>query len=233
MNLSAPLGALCAALIGAVATLLGLLVSKENKTSEFRQEWINKLRDEITKLLVSFNEIRDATHIKYSNIDKKVSTLGPLYAKFNEAIFNISLRVNQDEAEGQDVLQAIKNIHALSVDEETLIGGDLRKLEEDLLIKSKILLKKEWERVKYGEPVFRGVRRTALIATPILLIFVVIGVVMASLALTGDSGMQKAPQNQLRPVQGLATPPQAIPIPQDRAVDSEKKRSGTSKHHSK
>lgn len=172
---SVTIGALCAALIGATATLLGLLIAKENKTSEFRQAWIDSLRDEICQFLVQFNAIYDATHARYGDLSSKLTVLSPLYANLNEAAFKISLRINPDESEGQAVLAALNELQKLSVDEETIKSADIRPLEADLLMKSKALLKIEWGRVKSGEPVFRTVKWLALVITPLLLIAVSIG----------------------------------------------------------
>jgi hypothetical protein len=37
------------ALAGSAVTYIGLLISKESKTSEFRQEWIDALRNDIAE----------------------------------------------------------------------------------------------------------------------------------------------------------------------------------------
>jgi len=169
---SVTVGALCAALIGATATLIGLLIAKENKTSEFRQAWIDSLRDEICQFLVHFNAIFDATHAKYGDLTSKLTVLSPLYANLNEAAFKISLRINPDEPDGQAVLSALNELQKLSVDEEVLKKADIRPLEADLLIKSKALLKTEWRRVKAGEPTFRIVKWLALVITLPLMITV-------------------------------------------------------------
>lgn len=44
-------GTIIAAIIAAVISLLGLLISKENKVSEFRQAWIDALREEIAEVI--------------------------------------------------------------------------------------------------------------------------------------------------------------------------------------
>ena len=45
------LGAITAALITGFLSLLGLIISKEQKTSEFRQQWIDALRQELAEFL--------------------------------------------------------------------------------------------------------------------------------------------------------------------------------------
>lgn len=44
------IGAIGAALIAATVSLLGLIISKEQKTSEFRQAWIDALRSDLGSL---------------------------------------------------------------------------------------------------------------------------------------------------------------------------------------
>ena len=43
-----PVGVILAALIGGFFSLISLIISKEQKTSEFRQQWIDSLRQEIS-----------------------------------------------------------------------------------------------------------------------------------------------------------------------------------------
>ena len=44
---SVAVGAVVAALIAGTVSLLGLIISKEQKTSEFRQAWIDALRNDL------------------------------------------------------------------------------------------------------------------------------------------------------------------------------------------
>lgn len=45
------IGAISAAIITGLLSLVGLIISKENKTSEFRQQWIDSFREEISELI--------------------------------------------------------------------------------------------------------------------------------------------------------------------------------------
>lgn len=62
------IGAIGAALIAGIVSLLGLIISKEQKTSEFRQTWVDSLRSEITSYLTSFNAIADALLVTYARV---------------------------------------------------------------------------------------------------------------------------------------------------------------------
>ena len=47
-----------AAVITSILSVLGLVISKEQKTSEFRQQWIHSLRSEVAPLLACVEAIR-------------------------------------------------------------------------------------------------------------------------------------------------------------------------------
>jgi len=52
------IGPIIAAIIGAVVTLASLIISKESKLSEFRQAWIDSLRQEIADFLSNILHIK-------------------------------------------------------------------------------------------------------------------------------------------------------------------------------
>jgi len=103
----AAIGAMIAALIAAVVSLLGLIISKEQKTSEFRQAWIDALRSDLTAFLTQINAIHDAIKVQHSNHGEKVKALQPLYIPLNNSTFNILLRVNPVEKKSRALLKGI------------------------------------------------------------------------------------------------------------------------------
>lgn len=111
------IGAVGAALIAGVVSLLGLIISKEQKTSEFRQAWVDALRSEITAYLTSFNAIADAVGVTYKDQAEKVKALAPLYSQLNQASFAITLRVNPDENRSKAVLACMKRFQQLTADD--------------------------------------------------------------------------------------------------------------------
>lgn len=148
------IGAVGAALIAGTVSLLGLIISKEQKTSEFRQAWVDALRSEIISYLSSFNAIADAVQVKYTDHAEKVKALAPLYSKLNEASFAITLRVNPDEGHSKAVLACMKKFMQLAANDSSMTPDNIRPIEFDLLKSSKDLLKYEWKRVKRGELTF-------------------------------------------------------------------------------
>ena len=148
------IGAVGAALIAGVVSLLGLIISKEQKTSEFRQAWVDALRSEITAYLTSFNAIADAVGVTYKDQAEKVNALAPLYSQLNQASFTITLRVNPDESRSKAVLACMKRFQQLTANDGNMVPANIRPIEFNFLNASKELLKYEWKRVKRGELTF-------------------------------------------------------------------------------
>lgn len=151
----AAIGAVIAALIAGIVSLLGLIISKEQKTSEFRQAWIDALRSDLSAYLTQINAIHDAIKVKYSNHAEKVDALRPLYIPLNTSTFNILLRVNQNEVNSKRLLDAMTAFNALTADEKKLTTDNIRVVEAEFITASQALLKFEWKRVKSGELTFR------------------------------------------------------------------------------
>jgi uncharacterized membrane protein YraQ (UPF0718 family) len=147
-------GAVVAALIAALASLLGLVISKEHKTSEFRQAWIDSLRSEISSLVAHIWVIFNAAHANYESRPARFEALREDFLGVNQATATIRLRLNPNEKENKAILKSIEQI-------ETLINtGDfsadvLQNSERQLITDSQVLLKREWLRVRSGELFFR------------------------------------------------------------------------------
>jgi hypothetical protein len=147
------IGAVGAAFIAAVVSIVGLIISKESKVSDFRQAWIDSLRTELTAYLSNINLIYDASQLSYKSHEEKVAKLSPHYAALNTANFMISLRLNPSEKSAKDIIDCMNRFQEI-LSKESIQPADLREVERDFLIASKNLLKSEWGRVKRGEITF-------------------------------------------------------------------------------
>ena len=157
------IGAIGAAVIAALISLVGLIISKEQKTSEFRQAWIDALREDLTTYLTQVRGICDGARVGYPTLEKKVETLTPLYAALNKATYAITLRINPDEPDAQSVLKSMSGLQVVISSPTSLTPGNIDPLEAELLLSAKRLLKLEWRRVKRGEPSFVAAKICALI----------------------------------------------------------------------
>ncbi|MCS4091371.1 hypothetical protein [Rhizobium sp. BK176] len=149
------IGAIGAAIITSAISLIGMIVAKEQKVSDFRQAWIDALRAEMTSYLTSVNAVIDTASLPYKDQLEKVKSLSALYSNLNSAHFLITLRLNPDEKSAKSLLASMKAIREMASYPDGLNQEKLRPVELDFLLASKDLLKYEWRRVKRGEVTYR------------------------------------------------------------------------------
>jgi hypothetical protein len=150
-------GTIIAAFIAAVISLLGLLISKENKVSEFRQSWIDALREEIAAVITHAHAIHGAYLAKFSDNQEIWRNMREDFVTMNEAWAKIKLRLNPDEGPSKAILEALQKHESLFLENNT--PPDFSKLGEadrELLKCTQVVLKEEWEKVKRGERIYRG-----------------------------------------------------------------------------
>ena len=159
------IGAIAAAAIAATLAFLGLLVSKEQKTSEFRQAWIDSLRDDLAQLLSSTHVVADAYTAGIVNQDgADWAAMREDMLAANSAEVKIRLRLNPKEKQSQEIIKLMQELHESYVDDHFRPNYDaIRRIENQLIAEAHILLKKEWQRVKRGEPVFYVVKWLSLL----------------------------------------------------------------------
>ena len=182
-------GAVVAALIAALVSLLGLVISKEHKTSEFRQAWIDNLRSEISSVVAHVCVIINAAHANYESRPARFEALREDFHGINQAVAAIRLRLNPNEKESKAVLKSIEQIEAL-INAGNFSDGALQNSERQLIADAQTLLKKEWLRVRSGELFFR-------ILKILLVVFILAGVTFLVLR-TDVSGANPTVQGTLR-----------------------------------
>lgn len=147
------IGAVGAAIIAGLISLLGLIIGKEQKVSEFRQAWIDELRKCLVAYLVNINAIADALRVAIAN-GVKPSGIDQNYKLLNEANHGIRLRVNDGEKPSMDLIKSMEEFESLAQKNPDLTPENIRQAEEKFLKASKDLLKFEWRRVKKGEKTY-------------------------------------------------------------------------------
>lgn len=162
-------GAVGAAMIAGLVSLLGLVIGKEQKVSEFRQAWIDELRQCVVNYLVYINAISDALrmHKAGSPLDEKI--LLDNYKNLNEANHGINLRVNEDEAPAKALLEAMATFESLANANAQLTPENIRVAEKNFVKASKDLLKFEWKRVKRGEGIYVWTKRVIAVSVVLML----------------------------------------------------------------
>ncbi|EMI4427845.1 hypothetical protein V6478_001198 [Providencia rettgeri] len=148
--MSAELITLIAAVLAGVVSIVGLVIAKESKISEFRQLWINDLRNSLVKLNKNMFILQEM-HINNTSLDEIIQHKANVRESLSEVYLRINkLRPNTEEVELIDV---IENLKAALYHFPT---SNLFECYEDrLTLASASVLKKEWERVKTGEKIYR------------------------------------------------------------------------------
>jgi translation initiation factor 2 beta subunit (eIF-2beta)/eIF-5 len=97
------------ALISGLVSLLGLIISKEQKISDFRQAWIDALRQDTATLLANANTICASLLVSPMSPDKWATLKENVFA-LNELSAKIKLRLNRREKE-HDAVQKTLEAH--------------------------------------------------------------------------------------------------------------------------
>ena len=168
------IGAVGAALITGAVSLVGLVLGKEAKVSEFRQAWIDELRKCLVLYLVSINSISDILRSGRKG-DYADQSLLENYRNLNSANHGIKLRVNDSEEPSKKLLAAMEEFEEIALSNSGLTPEKIKKIEADFNEAAKELLRFEWKRVKKGEPAYIWARRGAA--------FIVVAI-LAALALS-------------------------------------------------
>lgn len=155
-------GAILAAVLTGIFSFVSLVLSKEQKISEFRQQWIDSLRNEIGILLANVETLTRLAEYKLTSLgkdeftDEELSTFRienkELYIAINESKHKVAMRINPKEHESLygkiDTLVRIFTGKCGNV-------KHIYQLIDEVMSEAQTVLKKEWVRVKKGEFVFR------------------------------------------------------------------------------
>lgn len=132
-----------AAIIAASAAFIGVVIGKEQKTTEFRQDWINAQRNDLALLIAIAENVQSKPHKK-----KAAAKL-----EFDEILNRVLLRENPEKLEWKYVILTLNRIryYTFCYPIETNVSKEsIRAIEI-----SRELLKVEWNRVRTGEKWFR------------------------------------------------------------------------------
>ncbi|MDW7553247.1 MULTISPECIES: hypothetical protein [Azospirillum] len=162
------IGAVGAAIVAGLVSLLGLIIGKEQKVSEFRQAWIDELRKCIVAYLVNINAISDSLRLKKSGQNIEAKEMVSQYKLLNEASNGIKLRINSDERPAKALLKAMGEFESIANNNDNITPEKIRSAEQEFLKASRKLLKFEWNRVKRGEKTFVWTKIVLFIAVLVM-----------------------------------------------------------------
>ena len=197
------IGAVVAALIAGAFSFVGLTLSKEQKTSEFRQAWIDGLREDLAAFFAGARAMARATEEKRSvrTNDDASSTFAMNEEKISdiryqaaETLYRIQLRLNPGEADHEELLRLMR----VAIDEQNSFfkgTGDMTrtlKAVDNAAEYAPRILKAEWERVKKGEFAFRVARNWVAPAVVAISLLFVVFVVARDLTLRSSAAPSAA-----------------------------------------
>lgn len=159
------LGSVVAASIAALLSFLGLIASKELKTSEFRQAWIDAVREDVAGLIAAASKL-DAV-IFYADDHERIQTKRDCLEAMNVAVGRLKLRLNPKEDLTKELMKHINDagayISKYVKDKKEEDYKLFHKSANDLSDCAGKILKIEWKRVKAGEPIFRIAKWAAFV----------------------------------------------------------------------
>ncbi len=186
----AAIATVIAALIAAALSFVNLTLSKEQKTSEFRQAWIDGLREDLATWFASARTFARVTEElqafgkgpnEGASLAITAEKISEIRYQAAETRYRIQLRLNPKEAEHKELLRLIQV--AINEQNKMMAGnGETSKTLKAIDTAAEFapqILKSEWERVKKGELAFRVARNWV---APLI---VVISVAFVALVWTG------------------------------------------------
>lgn len=162
------IGAITAAIIAGGISFISTVLAKDQKISEFRQAWIDALRDDIAEELSLFITIFSIVIAMTEDGKTRDDITAYIFAKEDnfrklEMVHaRIMLRLNPKEH--TNLHSALKAIENHAKDSNSTSDRNMRDaLAEQLTKESQIVLKNEWIRVKRGELMFFATKWISLV----------------------------------------------------------------------
>lgn len=195
MNISV-YATLVVAFIAGSFSLIGLVASKEQKVSEFRQAWIDALRIDVGDLIANANIIHaELLKLAEEQMPNKVEFLKRTrdnYLATNRATTKIVLRLNLSERESGELISAIRKLEELVTRDILTLSDTAKELNSinlEVELRASVVLKNEWERVKKGEKIFQIITRAAMVLIILSVIALGITVALAPIVSSGVNAM--------------------------------------------
>lgn len=153
-----PLGAIAAATIAGAISFISSVLSKDQKTSEFRQTWIDGVRDDLSEFISRIEVVTAflaVKHLQNPGSDKLELLLSKSddIQEASARYYRLQLRLNPKEH--KNLLDKLSVTYdALSKLELICDRKQIGSLTQQIIIEAQDGLKTEWKRVKRGEPAF-------------------------------------------------------------------------------
>ncbi len=157
-----------AGLFAGVFSLVALLMGKEQKVSEFRQAWIDGLRADVARFISHSHAVKAVADTRQANanVAEDWNRMREDMVGINEAEALIKLRLNPNKQHYREILDLLSEESKLFRDHNNRPPVEaLDDVEERLVVAMQAVLRREWIRVKEGEPGYRQVKLIAALLT--------------------------------------------------------------------
>ena len=181
LNIFAGIVALTAALLAGLISLVNMLIAKDQKITEFRQKWIDDLRNDISLFVAKISFVADRTQDEFEKEkgEKKIFEINQLniglsILEAKEALEKIKLKLNPDEDDHKNLQENLSAMIKHMNDDETSgdkLGDSIDNFVAEVNIISRKILKSEWERVKEGEPRYKHANALIFIISAFIFVF--------------------------------------------------------------
>ena len=170
-----------AALIAGAIGFLSTVLSKEQKTSEFRQTWVDALRSDISEFIGYAEAFAALIHFKANRhgAEKAIGYLEEAaeeFAKSAAVYYRIRLRLNPSEH--ITLLSALSEVFSIYSGKISFVKmPEIEMLVDKVAVESQKVLKGEWQRVKRGELAFLVTKYASLAILLVAAIAAFVGIV--------------------------------------------------------
>jgi len=161
------IGAVTAAIIAGGISFVVTVLTKEQKTSEFRQAWIDALRSDLSDFISTVNTFSSFLRLKTSRgqppedlvafLEQRSADVHRMGVSYNR----ILLRLNPKE-HTKLTAQLKELLSVMSSHEKVLDEKHVDRLTDEVVAEAQRILKGEWRRVKRGETIFQVTKYVSL-----------------------------------------------------------------------
>ncbi|WP_286353967.1 hypothetical protein [Geothrix oryzae] len=146
---------IAAALVAGGVSFISMMVAKDQKTSEYRQNWIDSLRKDLAEYVALFVTLTSYEIMAFKESKEKgkayVDSQQDNWIKLNNLDTCITLRLNPKEHKKLiDLLDEATHL-AADTNSTSMTTDKINQLSSDITDESQLILKAEWRRVKRGE----------------------------------------------------------------------------------
>ncbi|MFZ6647965.1 hypothetical protein ACO0LO_19730 [Undibacterium sp. TJN25] len=198
----AAVGSIIAAAIAGLVVFISTVLTKEQKTSEFRQVWIDEIRKDVAQYISGISEVVALHKFKMGDQEAYKKFLDDNFKTIHELQtieHRIILRLNPKEHEKLVLQVRLFRKKMLKAHQQSDSAEQEEQLTKQLLDSTKEVLSFEWKRVKGGEPTFKRVKWGAFGALVCLLVTLAVALfVVQPKSTVEDSKTQQSTQQLLQ-----------------------------------